>query len=57
MKLDIEFTRSTLYPDVRERDSISILCADRADGERYFRDHYPESQGYEIESIFIARAD
>ena len=51
MKLNIEFTRRTAYADGRERDSISILCISREDGEQWFRDHYPASRGYEIESI------
>ncbi len=49
MKLNIDFTRRTMYADIRERSSVSILCTSREDGEQYFRDHYPASQGYKIE--------
>jgi hypothetical protein len=51
MTLKIDFTRRTAYADVREKDSISILCTDRADGIKYFEDHYPAAQGYKIEKI------
>lgn len=53
MKMTIDFTRRTQYADVREPDSISILCLDSTDGLAYFNNHYPESQGYEIESYEI----
>ena len=49
MKLNIDFTCRTAYADVRERDSISILCTSREDGLKYFADHYPAAQGYKIE--------
>jgi hypothetical protein len=51
MKLNIDFTRRTAYADIRERDSVSILCTDREDGLKYFADHYPAAQGYEIEKV------
>jgi hypothetical protein len=49
MKLNIDFTRRTAYADVRERDSLSILCTSREDGLKHFADHYPAAQGYKIE--------
>lgn len=51
MKLNIDYTRRTAYADVREPGSVSILCTSREDGEQWFRDHYPASQGFEVEKI------
>lgn len=51
MMLKIEFTRRTAFCDVREKDSIGILCQGREDGLQFFHEHYPTSQGYKIESI------
>jgi hypothetical protein len=51
MRLNIHFTRRTAYSEVREDDAVSILCTDREDGLQYFQDHYPKTQGYEIEQI------
>ena len=51
MKLNIDFTRRTIYADIRERDSISILCLSRKDGLKYFAERYPVSQGYQIKEV------
>ena len=51
MTLNIDFSRRTAYADIRENDSVSILCTSRADGLKYFADHYPDAQGYKISKI------
>jgi hypothetical protein len=54
MKLNIEFSQHARWlvsnwSEIRERDSISILCTDREDGLKYFADHYPAAKIENVE--------
>lgn len=53
MRIEIEFSRATMYADVRERDSIAIACTSLWDGLAHFFNTHRSVREISIEAVEV----